>query len=313
MTRGRSPRVLGVHGGALGDVILFARLLEALGGSATLVARGETARLLAGLGVVAAARDFEALPLHECFSDTPAEQCRLPGLLGPCGRLISCFAAGRAEAEARLAALCGAADAAFLPVRPPAEFNGHLLGLWHNLLGLPAPRLEVPAWPVPAAWRRDAADALARAGADPAGPHVVLHPGAGARQKCWPVERFGALARELAADGWAPLFVLGPVEAERMDAEACAALAREFALLADVSLPVLAGVLAGARAFVGNDSGPAHLAAAVGAPTLALFGPTRPEHFAPVGPWVRTLRAGGGRMDALAVADVLRGLAELLR
>ena len=313
MTRGRSPRVLGVHGGALGDVILFARLLEALGGSATLVAGGQTARLLAGLGAVAAARDFESLPLHECFTDTPAERCRLPGLLGPCDRLISCFAAGRADAEARLAALCGAADAAFLPVRPPAEFNGHLLGLWHNLLGLPAPRLEAPAWPVPTAWRRDAADALHRAGAEPARPYVVLHPGAGARQKCWPVERFVALARGLAADGWAPVFVLGPVEAERMAAEARAGLEREFPVLADVSLPVLAGVLASGRAFVGNDSGPAHLAGGVGAPTLALFGPTRPEQFAPVGPRVRTLAAPGGGMDRLALAEVRDGLAELLR
>ena len=52
---------------------------------------------------------------------------------------------------------------------------------------------------------------------------------------------------------------------------------------------MLAGASAGARVFVGNDSGPTHLAAATGAPTVALFGPTDPRRFAPRGPAVTVL------------------------
>lgn len=93
-----------------------------------------------------------------------------------------------------------------------------------------------------------------------------------------------------------------------MGAEERDRLAREFPVLTALPLSALAGVLAGARASVGNDSGPAHLAAAVGALTLALFGPTRPEHFAPVGPHVRTLTADGP-MAALPAARVAEALA----
>ena len=69
------------------------------------------------------------------------------------------------------------------------------------------------------------------------------------------------------------------------------------------SLETLAGLAAEAVTVVANDSGPAHLAAAVGAPTVALFGPTRPEHFAPRGRQVRVVAAG--RMDDIDVPQVL--------
>jgi ADP-heptose:LPS heptosyltransferase len=70
-------------------------------------------------------------------------------------------------------------------------------------------------------------------------------------------------------------------------------------------LRVLGALLARAALYVGNDSGVTHLAAAWGAPTLALFGPTDPAQWAPLGPRVRTLRAPDGRMPSLGVASVL--------
>ena len=65
----------------------------------------------------------------------------------------------------------------------------------------------------------------------------------------------------------------------------------------------LACRLAGARVFIGNDSGIAHLAAAVGTPVVALFGPTDPRVWAPRGRDVRVLQAT--EMAAIPVADVL--------
>ena len=62
---------------------------------------------------------------------------------------------------------------------------------------------------------------------------------------------------------------------------------------------------------MGNDSGVSHLAAAFGAPTLALFGPTRSALWAPLGPRVRVLEAPEGRMDALEVEEVHREAAGL--
>lgn len=300
--------ILAIHPGALGDVVLFGHLLVAVGGEVTLVAGGGKAELLAGLGAADRALDFDTLPLHEAFADTPPAACRLPGRLGPCERLISCFGGGSRAAELRLAALCGAGQAAFLPVRPSEEFDGRLLDLWADLLGIdPATCSNVQPWPAPDAWRQAAAVAL---GLSSDRPYALLHPGAGAPDKCWPLERFVTLANELAVDG--PVaFAVGPAERDRWDASALDAIEGSWPTLLCPDLPLLAGAVGAAKLFVGNDSGPAHLAAAVGTPTLALFGPTRPAHFAPVGRTVRTLSRSP--LNELAVQDVRDAAAGLMR
>jgi ADP-heptose:LPS heptosyltransferase len=70
-------------------------------------------------------------------------------------------------------------------------------------------------------------------------------------------------------------------------------------------------MLARAGLFVGNDSGVSHLAAAAGAPTLALFGPTTPEVWSPLGPRVATLRAPKGAMTEISVEEVVAEAARL--
>ena len=300
-------RILGVHSGALGDCILFARLLERLDGQTTLLAGGSKGRLLAGLGAVDSFLDFDALPMHEVFSDNAPADCDLPRYLGGFDRLVSCFAAGDRHAELRLAAMCQAAAAAFLPIRPPVEATCHLVELWGDMLGRSAPS-EYRAWTVPPAWRRQAGEALRGAGVDASQPYLAIHPGAGADEKCWPLERF----IELGDAGDLPaVFVLGPVEADRWRAEKIARLAAARPVLICPELEILAGVLGGAAAYVGNDSGASHLAAAVGAATVVLFGPTRAAHFAPLGERVVTVCRPALRQITVArVRDALRsGLA----
>jgi ADP-heptose:LPS heptosyltransferase len=70
-----------------------------------------------------------------------------------------------------------------------------------------------------------------------------------------------------------------------------AAAVRPLRLLLDRPLVVVAAILRRARAFLGNDSGISHLAGMLGLPTLALFGPTDPALWAPLGPRVRVLRS----------------------
>ena len=72
----------------------------------------------------------------------------------------------------------------------------------------------------------------------------------------------------------------------------------------DLPLRVLAGRLAGAGLYLGNDSGVSHLAAAAGAPTLALFGPTDPAVWSPVGPRVETVASPDRTMAGLDVDTV---------
>lgn len=281
-------RTLAVHPGALGDVVLFARLLSRLDGEVTLVAGGGKSKLASGLGAVGRAMDFDALPMHEVFTDAPSEQCRLPALLGRYERLVSCFAAGSERAERRLADLCGAHESHFLPVRPPRHARRHLVDLWLEMLRLDRPKVW-PAWSAPCEWCEEARGRLLQLGVNPDIPYVVIHPGAGGRRKCWPVERFVRVAERLREHRTPCVFVLGPVELETWPGEKADRVRRAGPTLLAPPLSALAGVLAGAAAMLGNDSGASHLAAAVGAPTIALFGPTSPQQFAPLGPAARVI------------------------
>ncbi len=308
MSLSAGPGILAVHPGALGDVVLFGHLLSAVGGRVTLAAGGEKARLLAAAGVVDAALDFDLLPMHELFG-ADGEVGRLSGLLGRHERVISCFSTGGADGDRRLAEACGATRADFLHVRPPAEFDGHLTELWRRQLGLGGP-VAPAAWRIPAPWRADAAAALGEAGIAADAPHAVLHPGAGGEAKCWALNGFLAVAEGLAERGLEALFVLGPVELDRWAHDGRAdCLRRAFPVLEAPPLATLAGVLGGAKLYAGNDSGSSHLAAAVGAPTLAIFGPTRPAHFRPLGRRVEVLAADLSKLDA---ADVLAAAAAML-
>jgi ADP-heptose:LPS heptosyltransferase len=235
--------------------------------------------------------------MEELFRDEElSAESPLAARLGGCDRLISAFGAGDARAEMRLAALSGAGSAAFVPIRPPAEHGAHLVDLWSDLLGLDAPDRWSGTWAVPDAWLAEVADNV--------GPgRVILHPGAGAREKCWPLERFEALADGLDRKGREPLFVLGPVELDRWGPSAVDRLRARWNVAADWPLQRLAAALASCGAYCGNDSGASHLAAAVGAPTVALFGPTRPEHFRPLGPRVRVVAAE--TMSEIQVGEVL--------
>lgn len=142
---------------------------------------------------------------------------------------------------------------------------------------------------------------------------VALHPGSGGERKNWPVGRWLALARELAAAD-RPLLVIGG----ESDGARLAAFRREFAgaprvrFAENLPLPTLGAVLAGCRLFVGHDSGISHLAAAAGAPCVLLFGPTDPEIWAPANPGVRVLTAPAGCMEDLALEPVRAMIGEFL-
>lgn len=113
---------------------------------------------------------------------------------------------------------------------------------------------------------------LSEAGLAPGAAYAVLHPGGAYFTKRWPLERFAAVADFLHADyATRSLVVLGPGDAHL--AAEVAAHSRSFAVvLQGLPLRELIALIAGARVFVGNDSGPAHLATAAGTPVAVIFG-----------------------------------------
>ncbi len=120
---------------------------------------------------------------------------------------------------------------------------------------------------------------------------VAIHPGSGSAKKCWPADRFEELAGELKARGFEILFILGPAD-ERMG-ERISNLATELNALCARSLPLrrLGAILSRCSAYIGNDSGVTHLAAAVGIPVAGIFGPTDPAIWSPVGTRVTLVRS----------------------
>ena len=119
---------------------------------------------------------------------------------------------------------------------------------------------------------------------------VVVHPGSGSAGKCWPVAHFVELCGRLRADGDDVRVILGEVEMERWGEAQRGAFADVATVRRPATYVELLGELLECERFVGNDSGPGHLAAAVGVRTFVLFGPTDPAVWRPVGPRVFVMR-----------------------
>jgi ADP-heptose:LPS heptosyltransferase len=117
------------------------------------------------------------------------------------------------------------------------------------------------------------------------GAPVVLHAGSGSLRKCWPADALRALAAALGERAPTQV-VLGPAETERNDVCAWPA---GVAVVVPESVEALADLLTRARAYVGHDAGPTHLAAALRVPTTALFVATNPRVWAPQGAHVHVV------------------------
>jgi heptosyltransferase-2 len=116
------------------------------------------------------------------------------------------------------------------------------------------------------------------------GPAVAIAPGARWATKRWPAERFAAVADALAAEGHAVVLCGGPSDRDAFAAFRAAARARVAADLSFLPIDALAAALARMRLLIACDSGPVHLASAVGTPALALFGPTSTARWGPPPP-----------------------------
>lgn len=141
------------------------------------------------------------------------------------------------------------------------------------------PEFDMPHWPV-SRLRMQQWLQSQRLGTAP----VILNPGAGWASKLWPVERFAAVARGLQRRDGVPAIVVWGGDAERAAAERIVADSLGAAILApQTSLQDLGELTRLARLFISGDTGPLHLAAAVGTPCVGLFGPVPGSRNGPYG------------------------------
>ena len=122
-------------------------------------------------------------------------------------------------------------------------------------------------------------------------PLIAIHPGSPIKLKRWRTERFAAVADWLVAHKGAQILFVGVESEVPLIASVQQQMCQESICAAGkTNLPQLAEILARCNLFIGNDSGPMHLAAAVGTRTIGLYGPGNPARFGPVGAHSRTIR-----------------------
>jgi len=199
-------------------------------------------------------------------------------------------------------------------VLPPASAR-HVVEQYLSLvtpLGITPgpPEFHVPA---PAAAERRMDELLAKEGVKRGARLVAINPGAGRPEKLWPVASFRALADRLATEADARLLVLwGPAESH-LAREIAVGLPGSGALLAPpTDLAELTALLRRCRLVIASDTGPLHLAAALGTPALGLFGPTSGERNGPYGAACRALESPDGRMSGLDVETVFEAARAML-
>jgi hypothetical protein len=307
------PRITVVRAGGLGDTLLLLPALQ------WLRARLPAARLtLVGSEWAEALRPLLPFPLEVVRFDAAglaplfaeASPREVPPAFSRADALILYTAQTRSAFARHAARSCPGPCVVWGVV--PAPGRHAALHFLEPLAARPPRAAEVaaPALRAPPEIEEGARAWLAaRLGGD-ASPTAV-HPGSGGGPKCWPPERFAALAARLGAP---VLLIEGPADAEACEAvrSRLPAAGPPLAEARALPFPELAALLGRCAAYVGNDSGISHLAAALGCPTVAVFGPTDAAVWAPLGPRARVVapRHPGAWPDLDAVlAEVERARA----
>jgi heptosyltransferase-3 len=316
---GRRLRVLVIFPGALGDLLCLAPALRAISrrhphAALELMARPELARFAIGrlavarshppgvvrgrsLGVVRG-HSIDRREVSHLFIEGASDEAR--AFFGPFDHIYSFFAGDNPCFKRSLAAI-SPGDQTFVPFRPPGA--GHVARCYLRALGENAGgelkgRIALRDEDRGAALRHLDRIGFLRA------RYLLVFPGSGSPQKNWPAENFVQLAQRI-TPLMRSLVILGPAEA----ALEPLFKARGLPILSGLDLPKVAGIAHFARAFVGNDSGVSHLAAAAGARGIVMFGATDPARWRPLGKVEVILREP---LAGLTVEEAAARLAPLL-
>ena len=141
---------------------------------------------------------------------------------------------------------------------------------------------------------------------------VVIQPGSGGSHKCCHLDNFLSVSKVLASEGREVIFLLGPAEMERLSASAIGKIETVSRILTNLSLADVLAVLSNAAGYIGNDSGITHLAAALGVKTIAVFGPTNPAIYSPIGPTVTVVTSSDADFTRKPSATLQQELLEAL-
>jgi heptosyltransferase-3 len=295
------------HNGALGDTLLSLPALCALrtdGVSLHLAGRADVVDFLKRTKVVDEAISSDRAIFAGLYAE-PSDA--LLTYLKEFGRAYVFAASDKLSPAATISSIIG--DTRTVRTIPPADSSLHagayrLLQLDHNLpIDEPPFHLFFPREDV---WAAQCL--LADAGVSAENKPIAVHPGSGAMAKCWPLKRYFELIERLQDHFDRPIILFsGMAEspAVKQSIDYFVQARAGIVYLHEPKLIIAASLLSCCAFYIGNDSGFTHLAAVAGCAAVALFGPTDPARWKPVGGRVTTIRAEGSQnMNDLTVQTV---------
>ena len=272
--------------GALGDFICLLPAIHALGKEAQvdIFAKAEFAEIVSQNFQI---RTLECYEINRLFVVGGASEPRVRDFFSTYKRIYSWMASGQPVFAGELAA-AAPGRARLFAFRGPNPAT-HQAEYYLSCLGLSIDREQGAGIPL----RSDAlrwSEEFCNRHALNNKSVLILSPGSGAREKNWPVEYFATVARWWRKRTCGEVIVLlGPVEEERRGFDL---LVDEFIPARNLRLAQVAALLCRGDVYLGNDSGITHLAAFLGRPTVAVFGPSEAMRWAPRGPKVLLLSRG---------------------
>jgi ADP-heptose:LPS heptosyltransferase len=287
--------ILIIHPGGLGDVVLSLPAVAHLRNrypASRITAAGNIDHLVPVMsGYAENTISISALPLHHLYiSDPPPDA--VVSFWRSFDLIVSWTGGGNEEFVGRFQKIHP--NVLIASWKPAPEEKRHVSQIFVDSLSA-AGDTNVPSAFTPILLNsellREGMQWLVTRGWDGRVPLTALHAGAGSESKRWPVSRFGRLAEHIAVSEKRKLLLVEGAAERGLSRQIVAGLPAGSAFeFNSMSLSLLAAVTAHCDLFVGNDSGVAHLAAALNVRSVVLFGPTLPQHWAPLGRDVTILR-----------------------
>jgi ADP-heptose:LPS heptosyltransferase len=298
--------------GAIGDCVLTLPLVafmkDCLGlGGLDILGHTEYIGILPGRTCVDGIRSIDSMDLHKLFGETKtfdlADRDPLINTFADYAWIVTFLGEPNSNFEQNLifTANCShSAEVITLSMKPPKDFSGHLTDFYiqqffeQSGLSLEPVRNERTKSLITStkADVKRGKELLKEKKVDSSKKVFVIQPGSGGLRKCWHLDNFLAVANELASKDIEVIFLLGPAELDVLESVTIKNIRKVSKCLKDLPLTEVLGLLSCADVFVGNDSGITHLAAGLGVKTVALFGPTNPGVYGPLGPKVTVVKSG---------------------
>jgi heptosyltransferase III len=281
-----SRTVVILHPGGFGDLLLAIPAIRGLRErfplhQIILYGHAEAAQLLVECGLIDRGLSAQSAACTALFGGMPPDDPLLRDWLSRCDFAVAWT---RDETGTVAAALSSSGAAAVVVESPfaPALSSTHQSDRFIEIMGGQARQASMARLAIPNAVREEADACLAGYRIRQEQPIAMVHPGSGSRHKCVTPAVLLPVLEGLEAEGLEPVLLEGPADHEMVE-QLSGRLSHYPVCLSGLSVRLLAGVLARADVFLGHDSGVTHLAALLGTPTVALFGPTDPSRWAPRG------------------------------